>query len=153
MISDKGPGQPRRGTVPDLDRPFDAGSLSALRAAAAAQATGAGMPAHRVADVVIAIHELAANAVRHGAGAGRLRIWTTREELHCQVEDHGPASSAGNPAREPGSRNLADRWPRDRGHGLWVVRQLTDHMTLRSGLDGTCAAIIFSLSRRPAGAW
>jgi two-component sensor histidine kinase len=38
-------------------------------------------------DVVLAVHELAANAIRHGAGAGRLRVWKLVRELCCQVDD------------------------------------------------------------------
>ncbi len=50
-----------------LDLAFDAGTLSRLRKAVFDEAAGAGMPNHRAADVVIAVHELAANVVRHGA--------------------------------------------------------------------------------------
>ena len=32
-------------------------------------------------DVVLAVHELAANAIRHGAGVGRLRVWNLVREL------------------------------------------------------------------------
>ena len=65
------------GAVPTsvLDQWFDATSLSALRTSTQACAVQAGMPADRATDIVIALHELAANAVRHGAGSGRLRIW------------------------------------------------------------------------------
>jgi anti-sigma regulatory factor (Ser/Thr protein kinase) len=81
MTSDEPPAQ--RGWRPQdeaaapsvLDQCFDASSLSALRASTQACAAQAGMPAERATDVVIALHELAANAVRHGAGSGRLRIW------------------------------------------------------------------------------
>ena len=48
----------------------------------------------RAADVVLALHELAANAVRHGAGAGRLRIWPRAAAWLCQVEDGDPRPPA-----------------------------------------------------------
>ena len=54
------------GPAPILEQAFDAGSLYALRAAAAAHAAQAGLPPVRVHDLVVAVHELAANAVRHG---------------------------------------------------------------------------------------
>ena len=57
-------------SAPILDQAFDAGSLYALRAAVAAHATQAGLAPGRADDLVIAVHELAANAVRHGAGHG-----------------------------------------------------------------------------------
>ena len=62
------------GTPPGLDLPFDAGSLAALQRATQAHVSQAGMPPDRATDMVIGLHELAANAVRHGAGSGRLRI-------------------------------------------------------------------------------
>ena len=69
MSSDPGRGGavPRAGT-PVLDQAFDGDSLYALRAAVAAHAAEAGLPRQRVYNVVTAAHELAANAVRHGAG-------------------------------------------------------------------------------------
>lgn len=42
-----------------LDLAFDASTLSRLRKAVFDEAAGAGMPNHRAADVVIAVHELA----------------------------------------------------------------------------------------------
>src|SRR5579872_2306597 len=57
-----------------LDQAFDEDSLYALRATVAAHATQAGLAPGRSDDLVIAVHELAANAVRHGAGHGRLRV-------------------------------------------------------------------------------
>src|SRR5882757_10400739 len=98
MTSDRefraaGPGD--RGAAPagspPLEQGFDAGSLYALRSAVAAHAAAAGLSRHRVYDVTAVAHELAANAVVHGAGHGRLRLWTRDGFLSCQVSDDGPA--------------------------------------------------------------
>jgi anti-sigma regulatory factor (Ser/Thr protein kinase) len=66
------------GTAPagieSLDQAFDAGSLYALRAAVAARAAAAGLGRREVYEVTAVAHELAANAVIHGAGHGRLRL-------------------------------------------------------------------------------
>lgn len=130
-----------------LDQCFDAGSLSALRASTQACAAQAGMPAERATDLVIALHELAANAVRHGAGSGRLRIWDHAGALYCRVDDDGSADGPPGPiGAGSASQNLADRWPRERGHGLWLARQVADQLTLRSESSGTSAVITFSLS-------
>jgi anti-sigma regulatory factor (Ser/Thr protein kinase) len=161
MTSDKPPAPPggrRRddAVAPSvLDQRFDANSLSALRAAAQACAARAGMPAERATDFVIALHELAANAVRHGAGSGRLRIWDHIGALYCRVDDDGPAATrpesahggAGTDGADSGAgQNRADRWPRERGHGLWLARQVADQMTLRSDSRGTIAVITFSMA-------
>src|SRR5580704_8227416 len=76
-------------SAPILDQAFDAGSLYALRAAVAAHASQAGLAPGRADDLVIAVHELAANAVRHGAGHGRLRIWRSEVALLCEISDDG----------------------------------------------------------------
>ena len=125
-----------------LDQCFDASSLSALRTATQACAAQAGMPAERTTDVVIALHELAANAVRHGAGSGRLRIWDHAGALYCRVDDDGPTATRTDGVA---AQNLADRWPREPGHGLWLARQVADQMMLRCDSRGTSAVITFSV--------
>jgi anti-sigma regulatory factor (Ser/Thr protein kinase) len=89
--------RPGQGSGPNgpalLEQDFDRGSLYMLRAAVAAHAADAGLSGPRVYDVVLAVHELAANAVRHGAGRGRLRLRADGAFLCCQVSDDGPARS------------------------------------------------------------
>ena len=76
-----------------LDQEFGETTLRVLRETVLAHATAAGMPAGRALDVMLAVHELAANAVEHGGGTGRLRMSVTNRELICHVSDPGPASS------------------------------------------------------------
>ena len=82
-----------------LDQRFGAGTLHVLRAAVREFAAGAGMPPGRADDVMIAVHELAANTVRHGAGTGRLRMWAAACALCCQVDDAGPLEPPGRGRR------------------------------------------------------
>ena len=65
------------GAPPLLDLAFDSGALYILRAEVLALAGQAGLSDDRAGDVVLAVHELAANVVCHGGGKGRLRsgIW------------------------------------------------------------------------------
>jgi anti-sigma regulatory factor (Ser/Thr protein kinase) len=132
-----------------LDQAFDAGSLHSLRAAVLDQAAAAGMGEPRASDVMLAIHELAANAVRHGAGAGTLRIWATPGGLCCQVRDEGPAR-AGRRARAGWRRMTATLsgtggWPCQPGHGLWLVRTVADQMSAVTGPDGSRVMAVFAL--------
>src|ERR671922_66689 len=78
-----------------LDQLFDGDSLYALRAAVAAHGSQAGLSDGRIRDLVLVVHELAANAVRHGAGHGRVRLWTTRDAVRCEVSDHTPGGPSG----------------------------------------------------------
>src|SRR5690242_15086202 len=123
------------GTSLILDQGFDAGSLYTLRAAIAAHTTQAGMPERRASDIVLAVHELASNAIRHGAGHGRLLITERDGALQCQVSDDGAAEAARTSTRQEKEATPQEHspWPRETGHGLWVVHKLADHVSERSG--------------------
>jgi anti-anti-sigma factor len=142
--------------APILDQAFDAGSLYALRAAVAAHATQAGLAPGRADDLVIAVHELAANAVRHGAGHGRLRVWRSDQALLCEITDDGlpdpqkaPKKASETAPETAPETAKAPEWRTEPGHGLSLVRQVADHTSLRSGRDGTSATISFALA--PSG--
>jgi serine/threonine-protein kinase RsbW len=126
-----------------LEQDFAAGSLYALRQTVAAHATAAGMSGARARDVVLAVNELASNAIRHGAGRGRLRMRDQDGALACEVQDAGREPRGGRPGgRESGPDAAA--WPYAPGHGLWLVRLLADQMTVVSGPDGTRVTVIFA---------
>jgi anti-sigma regulatory factor (Ser/Thr protein kinase) len=126
-----------------LDQLFDGDSLYAVRAAVAAHASEAGIPENRIRDVVLAVHELAANAVRHGAGQGRLRLWGTADGVRCEVTDPGaPPAEADGDRPDASSRNAA-QWPVEHGHGLWLVQEIADQASLESGPSGTVAIVNF----------
>jgi two-component sensor histidine kinase len=84
-----------------FDERFDASTLHLLRERVAAWVSAAGMPEDRAMDVVLAVHELAANAVRHGAGAGEgpwpLRqghgLWIVRAVADEFTASSGPRGS------------------------------------------------------------
>ena len=126
------------GESPALDQAFDGDSLYALRAAVAAHGSQAGLSEGRTSDLVLAVHELAANAVRHGAGQGRLRLWAAQDAVRCEVTDEGAPG-------EPDTADAADaeRWQAEPGHGLWLVRRIADSASVQSGASGTVAAVIF----------
>ena len=134
-----------RDDSPLVDQEFDGDSLYMLRSAAGAHAAGAGLSQDRVYDVVSAAHELASNAVRHGAGRGRFRMWADARFLYCQVSDGGPAG----PAHGGGGPDGAAPWPAEHGHGLWVVAQVADQFAIDRGPHGTTATASFAV--RPPG--
>jgi anti-sigma regulatory factor (Ser/Thr protein kinase) len=140
--------------APELDEEFDAGTLHALRAKVLVHACRAGLSESRAMDVVLAVHELAANAIRHGAGVGRLRVWNLVRELCCQVDDGDPPRSEG-PARHPAgsatsvadahAKTLANSMSSAPGHGLWLARQVADRISMVSGPGGTRVIVAFNL--------
>jgi anti-sigma regulatory factor (Ser/Thr protein kinase) len=130
-----------------LDHRFDARGLALLRAQVLAFAVEAAMPENRAKDVMLAAHELAANAVRHGAGAGRLKLQAEAGMLRVQVHDVGPASrnvQAGTPGLD-GPGGADGGWPHRPGHGLWVVRQVADQMSVWRGPGGPVVTAAFAL--------
>jgi anti-sigma regulatory factor (Ser/Thr protein kinase) len=86
----------------------------------------AALPPARVAEVVLAAHEVAMNALTHGLGRGDVRIWAVADELVCEVEDRGPGISDSLAGSKPPATD------RTRGRGLWITRQLCDHVEIES---------------------
>jgi anti-sigma regulatory factor (Ser/Thr protein kinase) len=141
-----------------LDREFGTDALAGLRAAVLGCATACGMPEDRAIDVMLAVHELAANAVVHGPGHGRLRINVTACTLRCDVSDPGPAchdgpacldgldgrAPGGSGGQAPGAPSAAP-WPVEQGHGLWLVHNAADHLRFTSGPHGSLITAEFTL--------
>ena len=128
---------------PILDLAFDAGTLHEVRAQVRIQTRQAGLPDDRAVDVVLAVHELAANAVRHGAGAGQLEMSVRDGRLHCQVSDVGPPRVVG---QWPVTGIVtAQPWPVQRGHGLWIVQATADQVTVAWGSAGSQVTAVFAL--------
>ena len=120
------------GTV--FDEPFDAGTLHLLRERVAACVAVVGVPRDRALDVILAVHELAANAVRHGAGSGRLLMQAAVGKLRCQVTDAGPSTGP---------------WPLQQGHGLWIVREVADQFIMSPGPHGSKVTALFGWPDEP----
>jgi anti-sigma regulatory factor (Ser/Thr protein kinase) len=114
-----------------LDLRFSEAELVSLREAVAAHADAAGLGRSRTEDLVLIAHELATNAVRHGGGQGRLRLWTADNAVHCQVTDEGPGLPAAvecGSRPEPGSAG---------GRGVWLVTRFADRIVInRDGAGG-----------------
>lgn len=125
---------------PDLGPPaaelhFGREELAALRHLVAEVATAAPLEADRVADLVLAVNELASNSVEHGPGRGRLRLWARPGWVSAEVADRGrmdvpfPGMVAPSPQGE-------------RGRGLWLASELTDVLQVWSDQDGTVIRVI-----------
>jgi anti-sigma regulatory factor (Ser/Thr protein kinase) len=112
-----------------------------MRARTRACASRAGFPDDRIENMVLAVHELAANAIVHGGGAGRLRVWSQAGALLCQVDDSGRPGSA--PPEASSEQAAVNSLPSEPGHGLWVVRQVADQLQSISGPAGTSVLIRF----------
>ena len=125
---------------------FDHLNLTPLRHALAAQVAVCGLAGHALDDFILAVNEIAANAVTHGGGGdARLRLWCEGDQLRCEISDDGP----GLADERPTGGQVADLPPpllSERGRGLWLARQLCG-LAIDSGPLGTTVGIA---TTRPA---
>ena len=110
--------------------PFSGGDLSELRGLVANWAAREAMPFEHAEDLVLAVHEIAANSIRHGGGSGTLRLWREGESLTCEIRDAGYIAD----------RSVGQVKPTggpDCGRGVWIAQQLCDLVQIGSGPEGT----------------
>jgi len=117
-----------------------ADDLAALRRRLRAWSVTCGLSDHDTDDIVIAVDEIATNALEHGRPPARVRSWTTPDALFVQVDDHGST-------RIPAATGY-HRPPTDtrRGRGIWIARHLTDVLTTHTGPTGTTVTLRFPRS-------
>ncbi|MEU4479875.1 ATP-binding protein [Micromonospora sp. NPDC023966] len=127
---------------------FNQAQVTELRHSVTSCAHAAGLGGQRLDDFVLAINELITNAVRHGGGQGRLRLWRGPAELVCEVADHGHGISVQRLRdRARPAPDTAGGW------GLWLARELSDTMAVETGEAGTIVRITAALAAQPvAGA-
>ena len=110
--------------------PLEMNNLSFVRDLVARAASAHGLDEGRSSDLVVSVNELAGNSLRHGGGAGTLRIWTQGRALICEIEDAGHIDKP-LVGRE---RPTTDQ---ERGFGLWLVNQMCDLVQLRTFKTGS----------------
>ncbi|MCK2220897.1 ATP-binding protein [Actinomadura sp. ATCC 31491] len=119
---------------------FARGRITFLRRTVAEHAAYEGLSGRRLEDFVLAVNEITTNAVVHGGGHGRLRLWSHAGLLWCEVADEGPGLPPGWIGDRPPPAGLSGG-----GRGLWLTRMLCDHITIVSGPGGT--VVTFAATR------
>jgi anti-sigma regulatory factor (Ser/Thr protein kinase) len=94
------------------------------------EAGRAGLPAERIPDLALAVNELAANAIRHGGGSGRLAVWVEDDYLLCQLSDTGHVA-------DPLAGRVPPQLGAPGGRGLMMVNQLCDLVRVHTTGNGT----------------
>jgi anti-sigma regulatory factor (Ser/Thr protein kinase) len=90
-----------------------------------------GFDEDRSDDVVLAVNEVASNAVEHGGdGTAELHVWCGSGELTCEVHDPGALT-------DPLPGLVAPPATDHRGRGLWIARQLCDLLHVWTDDEGT----------------
>jgi anti-sigma regulatory factor (Ser/Thr protein kinase) len=117
---------------------FASQTLIEPRRAAVAEALRAGLPADRIADLELAVSELATNSVVHGGGCGEFAVWCEDGRLVLEVRDRGRLadSLAGRLPAAPASPG---------GRGLLIVNLVADLVRVHCGVEGTAIRAWFDL--------
>ena len=126
--------------VDEMD--FTVDHLPDVRRFAATHARAHGLDEDSVADLVIAINEIATNGVRHGSPWAELRMWSGNGSLFAEVRDHGVWTPPHTPGEAPPSPDA------EGGMGLWVTRQICSSVHIQTGDHGTVVLLEMPL---PAG--
>jgi|SRR5581483_2306174 len=122
-------GLPRpRGDVWEI--PFSGEDLYELRQLVAAWASKEALGTEPTEELVLAVHEIATNSIRHGGGVGMLRLWRTGDELICEVQDAGYIRDRSVARRQPSRVASASR-------GLWITEQICDLVEISTSPQGS----------------
>ncbi|AOP51160.1 ATP-binding protein [Streptomyces lydicus] len=146
-----GPASPAGVPAEEPDRPllrrrFTARLLPQLRLLVEECAAREGLREPRRGEFVLAVDEVAGNAVEHAGGAGRLELRRVGDELECRISDSGPGfSEAVIPELLPG----LDGAPK--GRGLWLARLVADRFAVSATAPeaGATGAVVTLAVRLP----
>jgi anti-sigma regulatory factor (Ser/Thr protein kinase) len=142
-----------------LDVVFGWADFARLRRQVAAQCAAAGLTGTRLDDFVLAVHEIAANAIVHAGAGGRLILRRAASGLRCLVADTIPKGTVSCPAprsadmRETAAAAVAaaaaaepgEPIGADSGRGLWLAATLADELSITSGPDSTIVSLYMRL--------
>ena len=109
---------------------FGIADLAKLRSCVSGWADRAGLAREARDDFVIAVNEVATNAIKYAPDQGLLRVWNVGEVVVCQLEDSGHIDDPLAGHRQPVAGVKG-------GLGLWMVNQLCDLVQTRTTPAGT----------------
>jgi len=115
----------------------DPGEIAEVRTALRGMALRSGFR-DRAGDLVLALDEVIANAQEHGCPPIEVRAWADGR-LVVEVSDVGPGFDRARVWSTHPPPPLGRR-----GRGLWIIRQLTDLVTISSDEGGTTVRIELS---------
>jgi anti-sigma regulatory factor (Ser/Thr protein kinase) len=152
--------RPWPGDTPELlDIVFGWADFAKLRCLVAGQCAAAGLTGTRLDDFVLAVHEIAANAIVHAGAGGRLILRRAASGLRCLIADTNPQNPQNprTPVNCPAPRGgQGGERPRqaagpgepigaDNGRGLWLAATLADELSITSGPDSTIVSLYIRL--------
>jgi anti-sigma regulatory factor (Ser/Thr protein kinase) len=122
--------------APHLIR-FSAGDLRRVRLETARWAATTGLPSERADDFVIAVSEIATNAVRYGSPEAQLELrGGAANTVLAEVRDTGRWEVGVGPKEAEGRGRM----------GLALARRACDGVDIRTGLTGTTVTLRMNLT-------
>ena len=142
-----------------LDIVFGWADFAKLRRLVAGQCAAAGLTGTRLDNFVLAVHEIAANAIVHAGAGGRLVLRQVANGLRCMVADTIPKNAVNCPAPRSGDMrelragvggpgepgDAGEPIGADCGRGLWLAATLADELSITSGPDSTIVSLYMRL--------
>ncbi len=125
------PPEPLEETTPRLSAP-SVSDYVGLRRAVHAELAGLPAPADLLEDFLLAVDEMTSNALRHGGPPVGLRLWVADDRVVCTISDAGPGFDDPFAGYGPAHGDDLSRG----GMGLWLARQLCDHVDISGDDDG-----------------
>ncbi len=115
--------------------------LPDVRDFAAAHAVQNGMSEEGLADFLVAVNEVATNAVTHGHPTAKavLRMWSVGRTLVVEIHDEGRWNPGANPGETPPAPHATS------GMGLWVARMVSSDIKFETGAAGTFITMSFKV--------
>lgn len=105
-------------------------SPAIARRAVQAVVLAGGMLRNEADDLITAVHEAVANALIHGRGPVRLRVWTGVQRAVVAVTDRGAGPA------DPFAGLVPAQHSPHGGLGLWLTHQLCRHVTMSRDEQG-----------------
>jgi anti-sigma regulatory factor (Ser/Thr protein kinase) len=132
-----------------LDVVFGWADFTRLRRQVKGQCAAAGLTGSRLDDFVLAVHEIAANAIVHAGTGGRLILRRAANGLRCLIADRAlgddlatcGTSEIPRPREGAGRDDLCPPAGTETGRGLWLAAQLADELSITSGPDSTIVSL------------
>jgi anti-sigma regulatory factor (Ser/Thr protein kinase) len=125
------PADPLEQTAPRLQAP-DVDDFIGLRHAVAAELATVDAPRDLIEDFLLAVDEMTSNALRHGGPPVSLRLWSAADRIVCTIADRGTGWDDPFAGYGPAHGDDLSRG----GMGLWLARQLCDHVDITHDADG-----------------
>src|ERR1700744_736862 len=118
---------------------FSVDDLRLVRGVKAQWATRAGLSASRTDDFVIAVQEIATNAVRYGSPAAQLLLRVAAGAAAGEIHDDGRWQPSPQAIPTTGRRG---------GMGLALARRVCDQVDIQTGSGGTTVLLRMGPERR-----